>query len=98
MRKRLLASRPLPKAHGLPVQSHQIRKHPKFLTSKSVGVIEETLDSTGCNGEDVVFYVDPLLLKQTIEEGFFYYPETKLILFINTLGFKCLLQTRRPII
>ena len=66
-------------------------------TSKSVGVIEETFDIISQDEKEVTFFVDPLLLKQTIEDGFFYYLESKLILFVNTTGFKCLLQTRRPI-
>jgi len=68
-------------------------------TSKSIGTIKESfeIEKTAIN-TTVKFYVDPLLLKQSIGNcsGFAFYLETKLILFVDE-NLKCLLQTRRPV-
>jgi len=72
-------------------------------TSKSIGTIKESFEIATIQikyeaGDLKKFYVDPLLLKQSIGNclGFVFYPETKLILF-NGENSKCLLQTRKPI-
>lgn len=65
-------------------------------TSKSVGTIKENFKIAVSDAME--FYVDPLLLKQSMGgcSGFAYYPETKLILFVDG-NLKVVLQTRKQV-